>query len=85
MHGGTNLRLPGSLVPPNRAFDHEVNATFLCEPFTRNVVERCVDKLKRWRAIATRYEKRAVNFWAAVIVVALVIWSASLAAVYGSE
>jgi transposase len=36
-----------------------------------------VDKLKRWRAIATRYDKRAVNYWAAVIVVALVVWSAS--------
>jgi transposase len=26
----------------------------------RNMVERCVNRLKQWRAIATRYEKRAV-------------------------
>jgi transposase len=40
----------------------------------RNVVERCVNRLKQWRGIATRYDKRAVNYRAAVIVAALVIW-----------
>lgn len=28
----------------------------------RNVVERCVNKLKQWLAIATRYDKRATNY-----------------------
>jgi transposase len=27
----------------------------------RNVVERCFNRLKQFRAVATRYEKRAVN------------------------
>jgi transposase len=27
----------------------------------RNVVERCVNRLKHWRGAATRYEKRAAN------------------------
>ena len=27
-----------------------------------NVLERCVNRLKQWRGIATRYEKRAVNY-----------------------
>ena len=27
----------------------------------RNVVERCINRLKQWRGLATRYEKRAVN------------------------
>jgi transposase len=40
----------------------------------RNVVERCVGRLKQWRGIATRYEKRAANYRAAVIIAALVIW-----------
>ncbi len=40
----------------------------------RNVVERCVNKLKRWRGIATRYEKRAANYRAAVIIASLMIW-----------
>lgn len=40
----------------------------------RNVVERCVNRLKQWRGIATRYEKRAVNYRAMVVIAALVIW-----------
>ncbi len=40
----------------------------------RNVVERCVNALKQWRGIATRYEKRAVNYRAAVVIAALVVW-----------
>ena len=43
----------------------------------RNVVERCVNGLKRWRAVATRYEKRAANYRAMVVIVALMIWLAS--------
>jgi transposase len=43
----------------------------------RNVVERCVNRLKRWRGIATRYEKRAVNYRAMVVIAALMIWLAS--------
>jgi transposase len=41
----------------------------------RNAVERCVNRLKQWRGIATRYEKRAVNYRAAVVVIAsLMMW-----------
>jgi transposase len=40
----------------------------------RNVVERCVNRLKQWRAIATRYEKRAVNYRAMVLIASLMIW-----------
>jgi transposase len=43
----------------------------------RNVVERCVNRLKQWRGIATRYEKRAVNYRAGVVIAALMIWLAS--------
>jgi hypothetical protein len=75
--GGKKLLFLRSSAPTNRDPNREVNATFLCGPFTRKVVERFVNKLKRWRAIATRYVKRAVNYRAAVIMVALVIWSAS--------
>jgi transposase len=38
------------------------------------VVERCVGRLKQWRGIATRYEKRAANYRVAVVIAALVIW-----------
>ena len=40
----------------------------------RNVVERCVNKLKQWRGIATRYDKRALNYKAAIVVAALYMW-----------
>jgi transposase len=40
----------------------------------RNVVERCVNRLKQWRGIATRYEKRALNYRAAVIIASLMIF-----------
>jgi transposase len=42
----------------------------------RNVVERCVNRLKQWRGIATRFEKRAANFRAMVVIAALMIWLA---------
>ncbi len=40
----------------------------------RNVIERCVNRLKQWRGIATRYEKRALNYRAALVVAALYMW-----------
>ncbi len=43
----------------------------------RNVVERCVNKLKQWRGVATRYEKRAINYRAMVVIAALMIWLTS--------
>lgn len=43
----------------------------------RTVVERCVNRLKDFRGLATRYEKRAVNYRAMVVIAALVIWLAT--------
>ena len=40
----------------------------------RNVVERCVARLKQFRALATRYEKRAANYRALVVLAALLLW-----------
>jgi transposase len=40
----------------------------------RNVVERCVNRLKQWRGIATRLDKRANNYRAAVVIVSLLLW-----------
>lgn len=40
----------------------------------RNVVERCINRLKQWRGIATRFEKRGVNYRAMVVVASLMIW-----------
>jgi transposase len=43
---------------------------------TRNVVERCVNRLKQWRAVATRYDKRAANYCAGVVLASLLLWLA---------
>jgi transposase len=49
------------------AFDRETYAR-------RKVVERCVNRLKQWRGIATRYEKRAANYRAMVVIASLMMW-----------
>ena len=38
------------------------------------MVERCVGRLKQWRSVATRYEKRAVNYQAMVVIASLMLW-----------
>jgi transposase len=40
----------------------------------RNVVERFINRLKQFRRIATRYEKRAVNYLAMVTLAAACLW-----------
>lgn len=40
----------------------------------RNVVERCINRLKDFRAVATRYDKRGRHFLAAVHVASILLW-----------
>jgi transposase len=40
----------------------------------RTVVERLVNRLKQFRRIATRYEKRAVNYLAMLTIAAIMLW-----------
>jgi transposase len=40
----------------------------------RNVVERLIGRLKQFRRVATRYEKRAVNYLAMLTIAAIVLW-----------
>ena len=40
----------------------------------RNVVERTINRLKQFRRVATRYEKRAVNYRAMLTIAAIVLW-----------
>lgn len=40
----------------------------------RNKVERLVGRLKQWRRIATRYEKRAANYLAMLTLAAVTLW-----------
>jgi transposase len=49
-------------------------------PFNReayrqhNVVERCINRLKQFRRVATRYEKRGANFDAMVTLAVITRW-----------
>jgi transposase len=40
-------------------------------------IERAINRLKQFRRVATRYEKRAVNYRAMVVLAAIVVWLAS--------
>ncbi len=40
----------------------------------RNVVERLINRLKQFRRVATRYEKRAVNYLAMLTIAAITLW-----------
>ncbi|GAA0931117.1 MULTISPECIES: IS5 family transposase [Streptomyces violaceusniger group] len=42
----------------------------------RNTVERCINRLKQWRGIATRYEKTATIYLAGLHVAGVFLWSA---------
>ena len=40
----------------------------------RNVVERCFNRLKQFRDLATRYAKRAAYYRAELVIAAIVLW-----------
>ena len=61
-----------AVIPPrsNRKQKRECDFTLYKE---RNLIERLFEKLKQFRAIATRYDKLARNFLGAIRLVAVVI------------
>jgi transposase len=40
----------------------------------RNVVERFFNRLKQWRALATRYTKRGHYYYNEIIIASIFIW-----------
>ena len=61
------------VIPPkaNRTAQRLCDFALYCE---RNLVERFFNKIKHYRAVATRYAKRARNYMALVSLVATVLW-----------
>ena len=41
---------------------------------TRNRIERLINRLKQYRRVATRYEKRAENYQAMPTIAAIMLW-----------
>ncbi|MDT0616440.1 transposase [Streptomyces sp. DSM 40712] len=60
---GPAHRRPGNGL----AFDRELYKA-------RNVVERCFNRLKQFRAIATRFDELATRYKAGVHLAALILW-----------
>ena len=63
---------------PNNAFDAQ-GLTKLTEEIEmrrkqRNIIERLINRLKNFRRIATRYEKRAANYLAMITIGAILLW-----------
>jgi len=40
----------------------------------RNRIERCFNKLKHFRRIATRYDRRAIHFLAFILIACIMLW-----------
>ncbi len=63
-----------AVIPPRsnrrviRMYDKEVYKQ-------RNLIERAFNKLKNWRRIATRYDRRSLYFMAALHLAAAITWS----------
>jgi transposase len=63
----------GVVIPPkaNRIVQRLCDFALYCE---RNLVERFFNKIKHYRAIATRYAKRKRNYMAFVALASVMLW-----------
>ena len=61
-------------VIPSKANRREPRKTDFALYRERNLVERFFNKLKQYRALATRYDKLANTFLAAVALVCVLFW-----------
>jgi transposase len=61
-------------VIPRKADERRVGRFDRAAYRERNAVERLINRLKRWRRIATRYEKRAANDAAMLTIAAILLW-----------
>lgn len=62
-----------AVIPPksNRKEPWEYDRELYRE---RNLIERAFNKLKHWRRIATRYDRRSIYFLSALYLVSAAIW-----------
>ena len=67
-HAGATAVIPGK---KNRIVCLEHDAEIYKE---RNRIERAINGLKRFRALATRFDKRAANYFATCCLIAALTW-----------
>jgi transposase len=65
---GAQAVIPSS---PSRATKHPLDEALYKE---RHLVECCINKLKHFRRVATRYDKTARNFLAMITLAAIALW-----------
>lgn len=56
---------------PSRSLKHSLDQHLYAQ---RHLVECCISKLKQFRRVATRYEKTARNYFAIVVIAAVLLW-----------
>ena len=66
-HNSSNRKRLGAKGGPPPGFDKEAYKR-------RNVIERCFEGFKPWRAIAARYDKLAVTYRGGAMLRAITIW-----------
>jgi putative transposase len=61
------------VIPPkrNRKVQRPYDAQLYKE---RNLIERFFNKLKQFRRVATRYEKRGVHYLAVLLIASILLW-----------
>jgi transposase len=70
-----SLRRRGIRVTiPHKRNEHRTGPFDRAAYRSRNVVERAINQLKQFRRVATRYEKRAVNYRAMVLIRCILLW-----------
>jgi transposase len=62
------------LTIPRKSNEHHRGRFDRAAYRNRNRIERLFNRLKQWRRIATRYEKRASNYDAMLTLVAIILW-----------
>ena len=60
---------------PRRSNEHQQGSFNKQHYRKRNIIERLINRLKQFRRIATRYEKRASNFAAMITIASIFLFS----------
>jgi transposase len=63
---------------PRKAHEHRTGPFNRAIYRPRNTIERLVNRCKQFRRLATRYEKRAANYYAMWLIAATLLWLACL-------